>query len=392
MAIVKAVNSKASIGKAINYVTKEEKTEERLVSGKDCSPTSAIDEMKATKELWNKTEGRQYKHYVQSFNPEDNVTPEQAHELGKQFAEQEKFKGHEVLIATHKDKDHIHNHFIVNSVNFENGSKYQESKSDLENLKAFSNEQSREHGLTEPQKGDSITTFDQDKYQALLKGVNRKESSYLVDTAKDVSHSLKVATDRESFIKEMEKKGYEVNWKDTRKYVTFTTPEGKKVRNNNLEKTFKQDIFSKEGMENEIRGYRKNTEQESEQSSIRGLNERNNGIEQAHGELHKGSHEGGHAHSNDHRQGTRTDKHDKPRDTNENDLDFEQVRKHAEKLRRETSSAYGKWKDGNEQEQQSSVKQNDRDRENAQNKHGRDEQKHAKNLERSRTKDFDLSR
>lgn len=392
MAIVKAVNSKASIGKAINYVTKEEKTEERLVSGKDCSPTSAIDEMKATKELWNKTEGRQYKHYVQSFNPEDNITPEQAHELGKQFAEQEKFKGHEVLIATHKDKDHIHNHFIVNSVNFENGSKYQESKADLENLKAFSNEQSREHGLTEPQKGDSITTFDQDKYQALLKGVNRKESSYLVDTAKDVSHSLKVATDRESFIKEMEKKGYEVNWKDTRKYVTFTTPEGKKVRNNNLEKTFKQDIFSKEGMENEIRGYRKNTEQESEQSSIRGLNERNNGIEQAHGELHKGSHERGHTYSNDDRQGTRTDKHDKPRDTNENDLDFEQARKHAEKLRRETSSAYGKWKDGNEQEQQSGVKPNDRDRENAQNKHGRDEQKHAKNLERSRTKDLEFNR
>ena len=67
MAVVKVVNSRASIGNAVNYITKKEKTEESLISGKDCSPNTAIEEMKITKQQWQKTDGRQYKHYVQSF-------------------------------------------------------------------------------------------------------------------------------------------------------------------------------------------------------------------------------------------------------------------------------------------------------------------------------------
>lgn len=253
MAIIKAVNSKASIAKAINYITKEEKTEEKLISGKDCNPHTAIDEMRATKELWGKTDGRQYTHLIQSFNPEDKITPEKAHEIGMKFIENtEKFKGHEVIIATHVDKGHIHNHFIVNSVNFENGSKLHTTKKDLQQLKERSNELSREHGLTIPTKGDKITTFNQSKYRAIEKGFTGKEKSYLLDTAIEVSNSLKKATSREEFIKDMESKGYKVNWKDTRKYITFITPEGHKVRNSNLEKTFKEKKFSKEGIENEI--------------------------------------------------------------------------------------------------------------------------------------------
>lgn len=253
MAIIKAVNSKASIAKAINYVTKEEKTEEKLISGKDCTPTAAIDEMKATKEQWGKIEGRQYTHLVQSFNPEDNITPEQAHKIGKEFIENsDKFKGHEAVIATHTDKGHIHNHFIINSVSFENGKKLHTSKKDLQHLKEYSNELSKEHNLSVPTKGQEITHFNQKKYKVIEKSFNGKEKSYLVDTATEVSQSLKTATSKEEFIKSMENKGYKVNWTDTRKHITFTTPEGNKVRNNNLEKTFKEEKFNKESMENEI--------------------------------------------------------------------------------------------------------------------------------------------
>ena len=275
MAVIKVVNSKASIGKAINYVTKREKTEEKLVSGKDCNPHTAIDEMKATKEQWGKTEGRQYKHYIQSFNPEDRITPEKAHEVGRKFVENtEKFKGHEVVIATHVDKGHIHNHFIVNSVNFENGKKFQQSKKDLEKLKNHSDRICEREGLSIiKEKGKEITAFDQKKYKAIEKGFTGKEKSYLLDTAIEVSNSLKKATSREEFIKDMESKGYKVNWKDTRKHITFTTPEGKKVRNSNLEKTFKEHKFSKEGMENEIQ---RNREQgrRKEQSAERTTGER----------------------------------------------------------------------------------------------------------------------
>lgn len=252
MAIIKAVNSKASIGKAVKYITKDEKTEQKLIHGKDCNPSTAIDEMKATKEIFRKTDGRQYTHLVQSFNPEDNVTPEMAHSIGKKFIDDEKFKGHEVVMATHVDKNHIHNHFIVNSVNFENGKKFHTQKQELERLKQRSNELSREHGLTIPERGDEITSYSQKKYKALEKDFMGKEDSYLVKTLRDVDKALEKATSKDNFIEQMESKGYQVNWSDHRKYITFTTPNGEKVRNSNLEKTFKSPKYSKEGMNHEI--------------------------------------------------------------------------------------------------------------------------------------------
>ena len=86
MAVIKAVSSKAGIGQALDYVTKEEKTEEKLVSGLHCEADTVKDEMQATKELWGKTGGRTYKHYVQSFSPEENITPEEAHRIAKELA------------------------------------------------------------------------------------------------------------------------------------------------------------------------------------------------------------------------------------------------------------------------------------------------------------------
>jgi len=406
MAVIKAVNSKASIGKAINYVTKEEKTEERLISGKDCNPRTAIDEMKATKEIWGKTGGRQYAHLVQSFNPEDKVTPKQAHEIGRKFIENnEKFKGHEVVIATHTDKGHVHNHFIVNSVNFENGKKLHTTKKELQELKERSNELSREHGLSVPAQRDTITTFDQKKYRAIEKGARGQSRSYLLDTARNVSQSLKKATDRENFIKEMESKGYKVDWKDTRKYITFTTPEGKKVRNSNLEKTFKEHKFSKEGMENEIQRNRERREPSKERgntglSSTKGaelerareLADGNRRTQQAHAELHKGTHERGHSNENDDRRGIKQNKGDQSRDTRENGFDFAKAREHAEQLRRETASAYREWKDRNAGEQSKDLNPDGRDRENSKSQHGRDEREHGKELERVRTKDIEFTR
>ncbi|WP_243238431.1 relaxase/mobilization nuclease domain-containing protein [Roseburia lenta] len=157
MAVIKAVSSKAGIGHAIDYVTKKEKTEEKLVSGLHCEPETVKEEMQATKELWGKTDGRTYKHYVQSYHEDEEITPEQAHKNAIELAEHTKaWKGHEVLIATHIDKGHIHTHFIVNSVNYENGHKLQWSKHDLKDLKERCNEQSREQGLHVPEKGKTF--------------------------------------------------------------------------------------------------------------------------------------------------------------------------------------------------------------------------------------------
>lgn len=254
MAIIKAINSRASIGKAINYITKGEKTDKELTYGKDCNPNTSIEEMKATKELYGKTGGREYIHLVQSFDPLDNITFETAHKVGQDFINKcEKYKGHEVLMSTHMDKGHIHNHFIINSVNFENGSKLVTSSKELQNIKNINDEVCRGYNLSIPKENNTVTAYSKDKYKALEKGFNGEGNSYILNTAEDVIKVLETAISRQDFIEKMNKQGYEVNWKDTRKYVTFENSEGQKVRNSNLEKTLKDNSFSKVNMEHKFR-------------------------------------------------------------------------------------------------------------------------------------------
>lgn len=138
MAVIKRIASKATPSKIYNYLTKEEKTEEKLISGMNCNPNTMVNEFNATKELYNKHGDIKYHHVIQSFDPKDNITPEKAHELGKELAEKQ-FKDYEVLIVTHKDKEHIHNHFVINSVSYESGLKYNSSNKTLWDIKRESN-------------------------------------------------------------------------------------------------------------------------------------------------------------------------------------------------------------------------------------------------------------
>ena len=259
MAIIKAISSRASIGKAINYITKNEKTEEKLISGIECSPNTAIDEMKATKEIWNKKGGRQYKHFIHSFPPGEKITTEQAHKIAKELC-QERFKGHEVIIATHKDTKHIHSHIIVNSVNYENGYKLNWSKHDLIMMKEHCNNLSRENGLSIPIKSNNIISYNQKKYKALENGAAGKKPSDILDLAKAYENALNKSKNKDEFIKRMNKQGYEVNWKETRKNITFVIPGDKKkkrIRLSNLYKTLNQEQFTKGELINELQ---RNTE------------------------------------------------------------------------------------------------------------------------------------
>ena len=85
------------------------------------------------KRVHNKVNGKMYKHYIQSFSSQDNITAEKAHEIAVKFAEENFLsRGFKCYVATHSDKDHIHTHFILDNVSFENGLKYVElSESDL---------------------------------------------------------------------------------------------------------------------------------------------------------------------------------------------------------------------------------------------------------------------
>ena len=119
MAIVKFVSSGCSMNNILNYVMRDDATSDDLIDGFNCSPESANEEFKFTKQQFNKTDGRSYYHIIQSFSPDDDVSPEQAHEIGMKFAEY--FPSFQIVVATHINREHIHNHLIMNSVSFENG-------------------------------------------------------------------------------------------------------------------------------------------------------------------------------------------------------------------------------------------------------------------------------
>jgi len=252
MAFIKAINpGKRSLSQGIKYISNPEKTEKGfLISGKDCDAQSVLDEMKATKELYGKTDGRQYKHFVQSFNPEDQLSPSQAHQIGHEMA-QKAFHGFEVLVATHTDKDHLHNHLIVNSVSFETGGKYQLDKRDLEEIKELSNQICEREGLHVMSKGEQIPgkALSMNEYQVAL-----RSQSWKIITTNDIDKTLETCHDKEAFIKGMENKGYQVKWSDERKYITYTTPDNHKVRDNKLH----DERYSKEGMINEFSRYKEN--------------------------------------------------------------------------------------------------------------------------------------
>ena len=94
MAVVKFVNAGSPMNNIFDYVTRREATERKLISGVNCSPESALEEFRFVKKRFHKEDGRSYYHIVQSFSPDDDLTPETAHEIGLKFAEYFKYPCH----------------------------------------------------------------------------------------------------------------------------------------------------------------------------------------------------------------------------------------------------------------------------------------------------------
>ncbi len=251
MAIIKAVSSRAGIRRALDYVMKKEKTERTLLDGFNCNPDTVMEEMEMTKHIFHKTGGRTYKHFVQSFAPDEEITPEIANQVARELVEKLPIaRGFEVLIATHKDRRHIHSHLILNSVSFIDGHKFQMSADDLQTMKDISDEICKSHGLSICEKGrtfheepvEETSAYTKEKYRLLKSAEAGKVKSYVQETALAVMDAMEEAESREEFIDLMEMKGYRVDWQENHKYITFTDPEGMKVRNKNLEKTYHLDV------------------------------------------------------------------------------------------------------------------------------------------------------
>lgn len=143
MAIFTAISNKTqsavAMKRVLDYVMQDYKTmfydeitdqSYKLVSGQNCVPESAYSEFMATKHRYNKANGVFFKQYVQSFKPDCGATPQQIHQIGIEMAKD--FEGFEVVVATHIDRDHWHNHIVVNSANSETGLKIQINEKGLE--------------------------------------------------------------------------------------------------------------------------------------------------------------------------------------------------------------------------------------------------------------------
>jgi len=221
MAVIKIIPSKGRIKNIINYVLDKEKTDERIISGKGCSLQNAIDEMNTTKELYSKTGGISYHHIIQSFKPGE-TDPQKAHWIGKELAKS-KFKSHEVLIATHIDKGHIHNHLVVNSVSFKDGKKLVSNKETLREIKRESNRICQRENLSVIKKPYTQRSYSMAEYKLAEKGIPiwKEQLRSAIDEAKENSKNLVE-------LKEYLKENFNIDMKVQNKNLSFLHPEKKK--------------------------------------------------------------------------------------------------------------------------------------------------------------------
>ena len=235
--------------------TWDEQSQQYLISGVNCSGVNSILEFETTKAAHGKLDGTNFYQYVQSFADWENITPQQAHEVAKEFAARA-WPGMEVLVTTHCDTDNVHSHFVINSVSFETGLKLRQNPNTLIDLRQISDQICQAHHLSVlPQKSKKQSKgMSAREYRAAAKG-----ESWKFRLINIIDDCMRFAGSREEFISLMKSEGYAVRWEDSRKSITYTTPDGMKCRDNKLH----EDKYLKEAMEYEFRIRKQLTAQEN---------------------------------------------------------------------------------------------------------------------------------
>ena len=243
-----AKQSAGALGGVAAYVAQANKTMQengqQLVSGQNCTPPLAVWEFLTTRAMHRKESPVWFYHYVQSFAPSEPVTGELAHEIAKMFAARA-WPESEVLVCTHVDREHIHSHCVINSVNFDIGKKLHMAKEQLQELMRRNDMICQEMGLpvfeTPIQKARGMGGAE---YHTALKG-----QSWKLRLANTIDECMRYAADKDTFVSLMASKGYAVRWESSRKYITYTTPDGMRCRDNKLH----EEKYCKEAMEHEFR-------------------------------------------------------------------------------------------------------------------------------------------
>ena len=230
----------------VAYVKQDEKTlldnGQHLISGINCTPQMAFHEFVATRETHRKESPVWFYHYTQSFHPDENIAPQQAHELAMEFAAKA-WPDSEVLVTTHIDKPHIHSHFLVNAVCYQTGRMLRQEKGTLKRLRTLSDELCAAHGFSvledTQKKSDGMSARE---YRSAAKG-----ESWKMQIICAVDDCMKRSGDKEEFIRHMKKLGYQVRWEDARRSITYTHPNGMKARDIKLfDKKYQKEVMERE--------------------------------------------------------------------------------------------------------------------------------------------------
>ena len=233
----------------MRYVSQMSKTlwdGQQLVSGIGCQPETAFDEFLSTKLLHHKDGGVMFYHMVQSFPKGADVDPRTAHEAARRLAGY--FEGCEVLVCTHVDREHIHSHCIINSVNFETGKKVHMADEQIQELRVRNDQICEELRLPKFQRDEQKRScgMSNAEYYTASKG-----ESWKFELMRVIDECMRCAGNREEFLILLRSEGYDAAWTGSRKNITYTTPEGRKCRDSKLH----IEKYLKENMEVEF-GYR----------------------------------------------------------------------------------------------------------------------------------------
>lgn len=189
-----------------SYVRNPEKTDNgEYVSAVNCLKETALEQMILTKKQYQKSGGYIAWHGYQSFKPNE-VTPEQCHEIGLKLAREMWGDKYQIIVTTHLDKEHLHNHFCFNSVSFIDGRKYDYSKSEQKRLRTVSDRLCREYGLSvieHPKKAPSRPLYlDEKSGKPTRYNVYLEDLTEAISGSRDISHMMKYLVD----------KGYEIDF------------------------------------------------------------------------------------------------------------------------------------------------------------------------------------
>lgn len=249
MAIIKAFAVRKQLKKTVNYITDSEKTDSDLARKIDYALNSAktfseqflyesvinlpdvktaYAHMQATKEYFGKTGGVLGYHIIQSFKPGE-ITADQCHELGRKLASEMFGAGFEIVISTHLNKEHLHNHVVVNSVSFASGKKLRFNKQSYHELQEISDELCRKYGLSVIESKAHGKSYKE--------WLNEKEGKPTVRgrIRANIDQAIKESFNYGIFIANLEKRGYLIKDSPSRTYTAVKPPFGARfVRLNSL--------------------------------------------------------------------------------------------------------------------------------------------------------------